>query len=149
MLGGAIKRQADSTIIVRHTAEVVADNNGKLPSPKIDGKVVKPRALANYPIKLINLGHGNDATNKTVGTRTQITSEVEWAETGNTVYFVNPAAGTDGGAQSLPAAGDHVRIFWAEEVSNSTAGRTAVEVTISPDTFPGTYRVVGDTYMRS
>ena len=36
-----------------------------------------------------------------------------------------------------------------EEVKNDTVGETAIEVTISPSTFPGTYRVVGDTFMRS
>ena len=45
--------------------------------------------------------------------------------------------------------GDHVRIFWEEEVTSESAAETAIEVTISPDTFPGTYRVVGDTFMRN
>ena len=32
---------------------------------------------------------------------------------------------------------------------NNEGNETAIEVTISPDTFPGTYKVVGDTFMRS
>lgn len=44
---------------------------------------------------------------------------------------------------------DHIRIFWDEIVKPSTAYESAVEVTISPSTFPGTYKVVGDTFMRS
>lgn len=47
------------------------------------------------------------------------------------------------------AQGDHVRIFWEEVVTSETGKETAIEVTISPDTFPGTYKVVGDTFMRS
>ena len=34
-------------------------------------------------------------------------------------------------------------------IENDNGTETAVEVTISPDTFPGTYKVVGDTFMRS
>ena len=55
-----------------------------------------------------------------------------------------------GNSNNVPSAqGDHIRIFWEEVIENDTGAETAVEVTISPDTFPGTYRVVGDTFMRS
>ena len=47
------------------------------------------------------------------------------------------------------AKGDHIRIFWEEVLQNNEGNETAIEVTISPDTFPGTYKVVGDTFMRS
>lgn len=44
--------------------------------------------------------------------------------------------------------GDHVRIFWTQVVEN--AGKDeAAEIVISPDVFPGTYKIVGDTFMRS
>lgn len=43
--------------------------------------------------------------------------------------------------------GDLVRFFWTKEVKNDADA--AVEITISPSTFPGTYKVVGDTFMRS
>ena len=42
-----------------------------------------------------------------------------------------------------------IRIFWEEVLENNEGQETAVEVTISPDTFPGTYKIVGDTFMRS
>lgn len=47
------------------------------------------------------------------------------------------------------AEGDRVRFFWTEEVDGQDAAKSAVEVTISPNTFPGAYRVVGETFIRS
>ena len=43
--------------------------------------------------------------------------------------------------------GDIVRFFWTKEVAQTEDA--AIEITISPNTFPGTYKVVGDTFMRS
>lgn len=60
--------------------------------------------------------------------------------------------GTVGGEDSATfeaAVGDHVRFFWTEEVDGEDAQKSAVEITISPNTFPGTYKVVGETFMRS
>lgn len=47
------------------------------------------------------------------------------------------------------AAGDRVRFFWTEEVDGQDEAKSAVEITISPNTFPGSYRVVGETFIRS
>ena len=147
MLGGAIKKSsvADTKILVRHTEEVEVDSNSKVPAPKdhLTGKTLYPAATATHPIRLINLGGGTGST--TAGARSQITSGTMVAL--NTVKFKNPAAGIN--ALTDPTPGDRIRIFWEEEVTNATEGESAVEVTISPDTFPGTYRVVGDTFMRS
>ena len=149
MMGGAIKRTSDdegkATIVVHHTEEVEVDANGKVPAPKdhITGITMYPEAVAGHPIKLINLGGGTNSA--TAGTRTQITSGKMQAL--NVVKFKNPAAGIN--EETLPVAGDKIRIFWDEIVKNNTTTEDAVEVTISPDTFPGTYRVVGDTLIRS
>lgn len=140
MLGGAIKRPtATESILVRHTEEVTADAEGKVPAPKdhTTGLVMHPVASAEHPIKLINL---------TKGFRTQITSGTMADK--NTITFKNPAAGL-GEEGVAAAAGDKIRIFWDEVVTSETTTEDAVEVTISPDTFPGTYRVVGDTLIRS
>jgi hypothetical protein len=159
MLGGAIKKSstADEKVIVRHTEEVVVDSSGKVPAPKdhLTGKTLYPKATQGHPIRLINLGGGTGST--TAGARTQITYESEVGgmtansdktmTASNTIKFMNPAAGVD--ALTAPTAGDHIRIFWEDVVTNATTDESAVEVTISPDTFPGTYRVVGDTFMRS
>ena len=154
MLGGAIKKPktASDKVIVRHTEEVVVDSSGKVPAPKdhLTGKVLYPKATYGHPIKLMNLGGGINST--TAGARTQIVvAEVGGAEKAmgalNTIKFKNPAAGVD--SLTDPTPGDHIRIFWEDIVTGETADESAIEVTISPDTFPGTYRVVGDTLMRS
>ena len=145
MLGGAIKQSsAEETVIVRHTEEVVCDKDGKLPEIRdhLEDVVLNPVATYGHPIKLINL---------TTGARTQIAVEHAGDEdkplrAGSKITFVNPAMGVN----QISAPSDHIRIFWEEEVkATGTDAKSAVEVTISPDTFPGTYRVVGDTFMRS
>ena len=154
MLGGAIKKPktANDKVIVRHNEEVVVDSSGKVPAPKdhLTGKVLYPKATYGHPIKLMNLGGGINST--TAGARTQIVvADVGGAEKTmgalNTIKFKNPAAGID--TLTDPTPGDHIRIFWEDIVTGTTADESAIEVTISPDTFPGTYRVVGDTLMRS
>lgn len=152
MLGGAIKRPAtNDAVIVHHTEEVTVDADGRIPAPKdhITGKkfdgVEGPAIVASaaHPIKLINLGGG--ANSASAGTRTQITSGTIAAL--NTVKFTNPEAGI---SEVPPVAGDKIRIFWEEELKGASGElEDAVEVTISPDTFPGTYKIVGDTLIRS
>ena len=150
MLGGAINRKPSQTekVVVRHTEEVVCEtvNNvdGCVPLPKdhLTGVTMHPVAKENHPIRLINL---------TTGTRTQIVVTSGGADVPLTgqqpINFVNPAL--IGAAPEKSANGDHIRIFWDEVITSNEGTETAVEVTISPDTFPGTYKVVGDTFMRS
>ena len=146
MLGGAIKKPtANTPVVVRHTEEVVCGENGVVPKPKdhLTDITLTPTATADHPIRLINL---------TTGARTQlvkadggsdITIDGEHA-----INFKNKAA--HGNTTPVPTAqGDRIRIFWEEVLVNNNGTETAVEVTISPDTFPGTYRIVGDTFMRS
>ena len=151
MLGGAIHQKPSQAepIIVRHTEEVKAvsvtpQGGGAavvvVPNPKdhLTGTALYPKASAGHPIKLINL---------TKGYRTQITSGK--MEAYNQILFKNPKAGISADGE-YPSEGDVIRIFW-EEVLQGDQGEieSAVEVTISPDTFPGTYKIVGDTLMRS
>ena len=159
MLGGAIKRpKADDSVIVRHTEEVVCKANGVMPLPTdhLTGITMHPKATYGHPIRLINL---------TTGARTQLVVESESGQPialdgSKAINFINPAMlGTvtdTSGAEPVTtnksvatAYGDHVRIFWEEVITSDAASETAIEVTISPDTFPGTYKVVGDTFMRS
>ena len=159
MLGGAIHRAGAGAeaIYVHHTEEVVAyaDETDAtkilvpLPKDHLSGKTMTPAASAGHPIRLINLGGGKDANGNpglTAGTRTQITTGTMSAN-GTQLKFKNPAAGVS--AATAPLPDDHIRIFWEEKIENDTGAETAVEVTISPDTFPGTYKVIGDTFMRS
>lgn len=129
MLGGAIKRPAaNNEVVVRHTAEVVCGDQGKikaLPKDRFSGVELKPKASATHPIRVINL---------TQGWRTQIESGELAVD--SVITFKNPAAL---GSETKPAQnGDHLRIFWEEVITSDTGTETAIEVTISPDTFPGT-----------
>ena len=148
MLGGAIKRtvSANEPIIVRHTEEVVCLAGGAMPAVKdhLTGIALTPVAKFGHPIRLINL---------TKGTRTQLepasaeAADITLAE-GSVVTFKNPKM-IDGAGTQVAEKDDHIRIFWEEVLDGDSDPETAVEVTISPDTFPGTYKVVGDTFMRS
>ena len=151
MLGGAIhKPAANESVIVRRTEEIVAGADGKLPLPKdhLTGNTLTPAATAGHPIRFINYGGGQNS--QSAGARTQIVY-VEGG-TGNAMSancilkFTNDAMGIN---EKPAAQGDHIRVFWEEVVTGASNADQAVEVTISPDTFPGTYRVVGDTFMRS
>ena len=141
MLGGAIKKpSAEEPVVVRHTEEVVLGTGGAFPAIKdhLTDIALVPTASEQHPIRLINL---------TQGTRTQLTTGS--LNVGATVKFKNPKMiDTDNNEQD-GANGDHVRVFWEEVIQNNNGTETAVEVTISPDTFPGTYKIVGDTFMRS
>lgn len=147
MLGGAIHRPSTTEkVLVHHTEEVVVTSAGVVPAPKNkDGITLLPAATQNHPIRLMNLG----SNSKIKGYRTQIQYAAEgtnaFTANGAKITFTNPAAGVSAEAVEV---GDHIRIFWVEEV-DSTSTTSAVEVTISPDTFPGTYKVIGDTFMRA
>lgn len=146
MLGGAINRpKATAPVIVHHTEEVVLGTGGAFPKVKdhlTDIEMTPISYVEGHPIRLINL---------TKGTRTQLKTEGDAITEGCTVTFQNPAMiDPDGSTHTQAgAAGDHIRIFWDEIIENETGTETAIEVTISPSTFPGTYKVVGDTFMRS
>lgn len=140
MLGGAIKQpETNAPVVVRHTEEVVCKANGVVPLPKdhLTGEEFSAITASElHPIRLINL---------TTGTRTQLTSST--LDGTKPIKFKNPKL--IGGEPVQSAENDHIRIFWEEVLQNNEGKETAVEVTISPDTFPGTYKVVGDTFMRS
>lgn len=145
MLGGAIhKPKTGETVVVRHTEEVVAGDGGKLPLPKdhLDNtKTLTPEATQGRPIRFINYGGGvdNDGNpSKSAGGRTQIVYSADGVNKMSEnceLTFNNTAMGI---TAQKPVKGDHIRIFWEEEVTGDANADAAVEVTISPDTFPGT-----------
>ena len=162
MLGGAIhKPSTTESVIVRHTEEVIAGENGAIPAPvdhitgkKYDGTqtgLPAVQATEGHPVRFINYGGGTGST--TAGVRTQLVYDATASTAdytlndGEYLKFKNDAMGIS--TPALAAKGDHIRIFWEEVVTGAANKDAAVEVTISPDTFPGTYRVVGDTFMRS
>ena len=56
-------------------------------------------------------------------------------------HYINMTSGVRGTVTSdegiTAAVGDVIRVFW-EEQKDGTSGNGAVEITISPNTFPGT-----------
>lgn len=58
----------------------------------------------------------------------------------------NPFVENEEGEAALAEA-THIRFFWQEVAT--AEGTQATELVISPDNFPGTYRVVGDALIRS
>lgn len=142
MLGGSINKNPSATapIVVHHSEEVTCTTGGVVPLPKdhLTGETYGSiTASAAHPIRLINL---------TTGTRTQITSGTFTGE--KAINFKNPAL--IGENTQATAAGDRIRITWETELKGAqNETETAVEVTISPNTFPGQYKIVGDTFMRS
>lgn len=83
--------------------------------------------------------------NKVPVLRDHLDASVEY-ELPEKYRWVNMTQGTRGQDAVQGAVGDVVRFFWSVETVEDDA---AVEITISPNTFPGTYKVVGDTFMRS
>ena len=130
MLGGKIKTPGvnDEKVTVHYTAEVKAGAEGAISLDNLVNPSTKNVfATADKPTKyrFINVTKGYRGS----GEGTTLTAN-------------------DG--KSTAAEGDVIRLFWTVEKSGaSSQGNSAVEITISPDTFPGTYKIVGDTFMRN
>lgn len=128
MLGGKLKEATEQTKVkIRLTEEVVIETADELPPVKnhLDDKLYNQQP-ENY--KYINLDTG---------------------ERGEVIKG-NDSLEPPIVAKPLTAAeGTHLRIFWEQEVNGTEGNGTAAEIVISPNTFPGVYRVYGDTFMRN
>lgn len=120
MLGGKLKQASNAEggkVKVRLTEEVVIETENELPSVK--------NHLTDEPYGTQPTTTGYKYINLTTGERGEVT------------------LGNSGSDPVVPAktlkaaAGDHLRIFWEQEV-DGTNKASAVEIVISPDTFPGT-----------
>ena len=143
MLGGKIKKpSANEIVTVHYTGELEVKAAGVIPSftnvvnPSTKNKYLDKDLVANADgIRFINMTQGyRGVAQNSEGT---LTLQVWDAET--EAYVAAPAV----------KANDRIRLFWAVEKVDDKSGNTAVEITISPDTFPGTYKIVGDTFMRN
>ena len=121
MLGGKI-RHASTTekVTVNLNEEVVIEEKDKLPK-------VKNHLTGEEYKTQPSAATGFKYINLTKGSRGQVDK--------------------GGALTDLFEVNDHVRIFWTQEVKGTDG--EAAEIVISPDMFPGTYRIVGDTFMRS
>lgn len=140
MLGGKIKKlgvdAAGEEVTIHYTAEVKAGTDGQISFDNLINPSTKGKfATADKPTgeyRFINMTQGY----RGIGTGTDLKV---WDE-----------ATKDYVAAEI-AEKDTIRLFWQvtktqEPVDGSNS---AVEITISPDTFPGTYKIVGDTFMRN
>lgn len=129
MLGGKIKTPGvnDEVVTVHYTAEAKADADGAISLDNLVNPSTKNYfADADKPTKFRFI-------NVTQGYRGAGEGTVLTANNGETA-----------------AEGDIIRLFWTVEKKGAEGeGNSAVEITISPDTFPGTYKIVGDTFMRN
>ena len=133
MLGGKIKNPAedeDAVVTVHYTAEGVYGKDGlnleALVNPSTKNKF-NENDLPAAEFRFINVTQGYRGK----GT----VSEGVATLTGNN--------------DETAAEKDVIRLFWTVEKKADSQGNSAVEITISPDTFPGTYKIVGDTFMRN
>ena len=132
MLGGKIKRPAENQEVeVRYTAEVTAGEKGAVSLKNLENPSTKSDyAKEDKPVE-------GRFINMTQGYRGKFTaSEDQVTLTANDESF-------------KADDGDVIRLFWSVKKNGTNGGNEAVEITISPSTFPGTYRIVGDTFMRS
>ena len=132
MLGGKIKRPAaNQEVEVRYTAEVVAGEGGAISLENLQNPSTKSAyADEDKPAsgRFINMTQGYRG--KFTASEDQVTL-------------------TANDESSKADKGDVIRLFWSVKKNGENGGNEAVEITISPSTFPGTYRIVGDTFMRS
>lgn len=152
MMGGTIKDSAatGNTVEVYRNASAVINAAGNGVESLYDG-------ASN---KTLKDGDGDEETAGVMGK----------LKTGSSIRYINFTKGirgeieiTDGGtgisianlnteiakATDKFAANDEVRFFWIEVRSGANkTDPSAVEITISPNTFPGSFRIVGDTFIR-
>jgi hypothetical protein len=109
-------------VIIRKNAEKTFKAGETVEFPKGDGKTVDGKN--HFPATAPSTYKWVDMTNGARGTKADLTTKVTAPEEGTI----------------------RIRFFWEEEV---TQDDVATELVISPDKFPGTYRVVGDALIRS
>ena len=164
MMGGAIKTKQNlngGEMWLHRTEEATVGSDKKIPLPvdHITGRTLKPRTYKGHPIRVLNLTQGwrtqIDYEHNSNGTASGTDGNADYYEiptsngaSNSTVAFVNEAMFGDADKQT-PKAGDKIRFFWDEKITANDTETDMVEVTISPSTFPGTYKVVGDTFMRN
>ena len=110
-------------VIIRKNAEKVFSSDDTMAFPTGNGETVDGKN--HFPESAPSTYKWVDMTNGKRGTEKNFASEVKAPAAGSTL---------------------RVRFFWEEEV---TKDDVATELVISPDKFPGTYRVVGDALIRS
>jgi hypothetical protein len=141
MLGAKLKEASSSKPVVVHMSAECKVSKPQSGNPSLvclkedkDGNPITVPATAE--LKIIDREHGKRGQ----GTMTQLFAAAA-GEGGEA---------TPAGALADSADGDRVIVFWTEErTGEENKSKNAVELVISPDTFPGTYKVVGDALIRN
>ena len=104
----------------------------------IGGSAVAPADLDEYTIRKTE-----------VVVQTSATPVYPSGVTGSTpsLKYINVTRGTRGVGVPTVVADDVVRFFW--DIDGDDSGAAAYIININPSTFPGTYKVVGDTLKRN
>ena len=127
MMGGKLKTAASqSKVVIHHTEEAVVTEDNK--APKVFDHLTEQELTLPGDYRYINL---------TTGVRDRVIS----SETAGKIEGLK--------AKTFAAkAGDHIRFFFDEERTGGE-GKKVIEISISPETYPGTYKVVGEAFIRS
>ena len=134
MLGGKIKTPGvnDEVVTVHYTAEAKAAGKTISLDNLVNPSTKNYFAEGDLPadeFRFINVTQGYRGVGKVSEGTVTLTANDEKSEA---------------------ADKDIIRLFWTVEKKGAEGeGNSAVEITISPDTFPGTYKIVGDTFMRN
>lgn len=152
MLGGKIKNPTNGSdkVEVHYTAEVAAD----AASNTIAAVAVTNPSTKNY-FRAADLGDAEtdirfiNVTKGYRGSAAVTVTEEEVDDKGNVTTAAKASYVLEGNGGETAAKDDKIRLFWTVVKEAESEGNAAVEITISPDTFPGTYKIVGDTFMRN
>lgn len=143
MMGGSVRDASTASTPV----EVYRSAEGVLNSSKQFATLIDGASKATYDTGTASLGklkaNSIKWLNLTQGTR----GAIAFDDTSDplTLTELNTKIADISGF----VAGDKIRVFWVEERLSTTTNKDAFEITINASTFPGTYKVVGDTFIRS
>ena len=104
------------------------------------GQLKEPTATAKVAVHLTEEGTVKTENTAPVlkhhltGTTLTLPEEYRYM---NLTTGVRGTVGGDEAGTFTAAVGDRVRFFWTEEVDGQDTAKSAVEITISPNTFPG------------
>lgn len=140
MLGGKIKsaKTAGQTVVVHYNAQITLGEGGQFTETVIENPSTKNAFKAD------DLKIRANADGEQIGKYINLTQGFR-----GTFTFTSNKPTLTAAEGNTNKKGDKIRLFWEVEKNSESAGNAAVEITISPDTFPGTYKIVGDTFMRN
>ena len=153
LLGAKLKEAtAKNKVTVHMSSDFVVKKNGEdleLVNTKLNDKSEPIVPVLKKESKLRFVDRANGIRGQMdIGEETNVNSILD--------YEVVPAQPGEDGAEGTSAVtlgdklkeGSHVMLFWDEDRDGS-ASNDAVELTITPNDFPGTFKVVGDALIRN